>query len=151
VAIPKRSQVAIENSIVTNTVANKSLVDEKTARMMVREEATHDVQDAYTVLLEELELTQLEKDALLAFLIEDLVANTKTQYSSGRGMSDLERSERIGTIIGESKLQQFLALERNRREYSEVQSVSSMLQERGAPLTSAQRDGLLEALSGADI
>ena len=146
VVVPQRSEGDFQNPMVTKTISNTSLVDEETSRKMVREEATRDTQKIYSILLEGLELTPSEKDALLSFLTEDLMANTRTRHSSGKGMDQHERSKRIAAIIGESKLQQFLVLERNRREYAEVQKMSSMLQQKGAPLTTTQRDGLLRIL-----
>ncbi len=69
--------------------------------------------------------------SLLQFLIEDEIARTRTRYSDGIGMDEHERSARIAEIIGDAKLQQFLALENNLGEYKEVQYVQSALQEKG--------------------
>ena len=72
-----------------------SAEDEAISRKEVREDATRDIQRIYPLLLKGLDLTPSEKDALLSFLIEDLIAKTRTSYSSGIGMDEHERSNRI--------------------------------------------------------
>jgi hypothetical protein len=91
-------------------------------------------------------LTPAEIDALIEFLIEDTIAKTKTKYSDGLGLSEEERLARLQEILSDEKLQQFLAFERNRANFQELQSMQSMLQQRGVPLTEAQRDGMLDIL-----
>jgi hypothetical protein len=151
-AVPQRSLDGDQSPTVSETlpatdyVPRTNFVDADTDRKMVREEATLDIQRVYPFLLEGLDLTASETDALLSFLIEDLIARTRTRYASGIGMDEHERSNKIAAIIGDFKLQQFLALERNRREYSEIQKVGSMLQEKGVPLSDTQRDELLKIL-----
>ena len=124
------------------------LADEETSRKMVRERATRDVRKSYPLLLEDLDLTPSEKEALLSFLIEDRIARTTTDYVRGKPRNEHELSNRIAAIIGDPKLQQFLALERNLSEYGEVQNIRSMLQQNGVPLTDTQRDELLKILIG---
>jgi hypothetical protein len=119
-----------------------------------RERAARDVQ-VYSLLLEHLSLTPREKDALLALLIEIQVASvigyendgTAVRYSRDRPPTAHERSARIASIIGDPKLQQFLALERNLAAYAEVEKVRSLLQTNGVPLTDAQRDGLFKVVT----
>lgn len=123
-----------------------SFVDEETSNKMVREEATRDVPKLYSLLLENLDLTPSEKDALLALLIEDRIASTTTPYSRGIDIDEQDRAKRIEDIIGEPKLQQFLALERNLGSYAEVQYVESNLQQNANPITESQRDRMLEIL-----
>lgn len=135
-----------QNPMDPETLRKTSFVDEATDRKMVREESTRYVANWYSLLLKHLDLPPREKDALISFLIEDLIARTKTRYASGIGMDEQERSSRIAAIIGDAKLQEFLALERNRREYSEVQKVGSVFQQHGVALSDTQRDGLLEIL-----
>jgi hypothetical protein len=118
--------------------------DEDTTRKEVREDSTQDIRNWYSLLLEHLDLTPSEKEALIAFLIEDLIAKTRTPYASGIGMDEQERSNRIAAIIGDSKLQQFLALARNLSSYRDVARVGLVFQEKGAPLTDAQQDGMLK-------
>lgn len=119
-------------------------LDEAISRKEIREEMTRYVHGVYPLLIRDLGLTSDQQDALLSLLIEAEIAATRTYYSSGKGMHD--RSNRIAAIVGESKLQQFLALERHIVEYVEVQQVGSMLQEKDVPLTPTQRDGLLRIL-----
>lgn len=141
-----RSLDSDQNPMIADAPRRTSYVDEATDRKMVREETTRDVTNWYSLLLEHLNLTPRETDALLSFLIEDRIARTRTRYASGIGMDELDRSNRIAAIIGDSTLQQFLALEHNLSEYREVQNVQSMLQLNDVPLTDAQRDGLLKIL-----
>ena len=121
-----------------------SAEDEAISRKEVREDATRDIQRIYPLLLKGLDLTPSEKDALLSFLIEDLIAKTRTPFASGIGMDEHERSNRIAAVIGDSKLQQFLALEQNLSSYRDVGRVGHFLGQNGAPLTDAQQDGMLE-------
>lgn len=122
------------------------LDDENTHREAWREEATQAVRDSYALLLEDLDLTAREKDALLALLIEIQVAGATTPYTHGRSMNEHERSDRIATIIGDGKLQEFLALERSVAAYAEVQKIGAVLRQNDAPLTGTQREGLLKIL-----
>ncbi len=144
--VSRRSLGGDQNPTVAKAPRRTSYVDEATDRKMVREESTRDVANWYSLLLEQLDLPPREKDALISFLIEDLIARTRTRYASGIGMDEHERSNRIAAIIGDSKLQQFLALEHNLSEYREVQKVQSMLQQNDIPLSDTERDGLLEIL-----
>lgn len=146
VVVARRSEGDFQIPIDTEAPRKSSLVDEATDREMVREEATRDIRDVYPLLTRNLDLTPSEKEALFSFLIEDLIARTKTRFASGIGMNEHERSSSIAAIIGESRLQQFLALERYRREYAEVQRMRSMLEQKDVPLTDRQRDGLLRIL-----
>jgi len=120
--------------------------DEATTRREVKELATRYVQDVYSLLIRDFDLTSSQNDALMSLLIEGEIAATRTFYSSGEGMDELERSNRIAAIIGEQELQEFLALERSREEYEEIAKVQSMLKKRDTPLTDAQLDGLLEKM-----
>jgi len=129
---------------VTEAPRKYTAAEEATTRKLVREEVTRDVKDVYPFLIRDLGLTSSQQDALLSLLIEAEIAATRTSYSSGEGLAD--RSDRIAAIIGDGKLQQFLALEHYREEYEEVQSVRSVLQRKDVPLTDTQRDGLLEIL-----
>lgn len=141
---PKRGDD--QKPMVTEGPRKYSSVEEATSRELVREEVTRYVQEVYPLLISDLELTSSQQDVLLSLLIEAEIAATRTSYSSGKGMDEHERSNRIAAIIGDSKLQQFLALERYREEYAEIQKVRSMLQQKEVPLTDPQRDGLLEIL-----
>jgi hypothetical protein len=142
--VQQRSDDGYQKPTVTEAPRKYSSVDEAISRKEVRELSTQDIQRVYPFLLKGLDLTPSEKDALLSFLIEDLISKTKTFYSSGIGMDEHERSNRIAAIIGHSKLQQFLALERNLSSYRDLGRVGLAFQQNGVPLTDAQQDGLLE-------
>lgn len=117
-----------------------------TSRKEVKEEATRYVHDVYSLLIGDLGLTLSQKDALIALLIDAETAATRTAYSSGEGIDEQELSNRIAAIIGESKAQQFLALDRYRDEYAETQKVQTLLKQNDVPLTDTQVDGLLRVL-----
>ena len=135
-----------ESSVVKEARRKTRGRDEATTREWVIERATRDVKEDYALLLEHLDLTSSEKEALLEFLIEDKVARTRTRYASGEGLDEQERLTRLADILGDAKLQQFLALQRNIGEYREVQRVQSMLDQKGVPLTDTQQDRLLKIL-----
>jgi hypothetical protein len=135
-----------ENPVDDEARRSMSLDDEATTRKWVREETTREIKEEYFLLFEQLDLPSSENEALLEFLIEDAIAKTKTLYSDGIGMPEQERLSRIADIIGDAKLQQFLALEHNIQEYAEAQRVRSMLQEKDVPLTDKQVDQLLKIL-----
>ena len=116
------------------------------SRKEVREDATRYVHEVYTLIIKDLDLTSSQQDALLSLLIEAEILRTRTPFSSGKGMDEQERVNRIAAIIGEAKLEQFLARERHRGQYAEVQKVQSMLQQKDVPLTDTQLDGLLKIL-----
>lgn len=133
------------------TLSDADLADESATRNLVRDQTTRDVREAYSLLLEHLDLAPREKDVLLELLIEDRIAGTMIYsrgkaINEGKAMNEHERSNRIAAIIGYPKLQQFLALERNLFEYAEVQRIGSLLQQNGVPLTDTQRDGLFKIL-----
>ncbi|HLF13113.1 MAG TPA: hypothetical protein VJA26_18075 [Gammaproteobacteria bacterium] len=127
------------------------LPDEDTLRERVREQATREVERTYSLLFEHLGLTAQEKDALLSLLIKIREERTSSIFRgrvvlSGRTVDEDERSNRIAAVIGDPKLQQFLALERNLPSYRELGEIGSLLQQNGASLTHTQRDGLFKIL-----
>lgn len=142
---PPRASDGYQKPTVTEALSDTGFLDEDT-RKMVREGATRDVPKLYSLLLENLDLAPSEKDALLALLIEDRIASTTTPYSRGKDIDEQDRAKRIGDIIGERKLQQFLALERNLGSYAEVQYIEAVLQQNAIPITEAQRYRMLEIL-----
>ena len=151
IAAPRRPSGDDQHQTVTETLsdinldpATRRLVDED--RKRVRESATREVQEVYSLLLEHLGLTANEKDAFLTFLIEDRISRTTTRYSRGKAMNAQERANDIAAIIGDAKLQEFLALEQNLNSYSEIQQMASGLHRDGMPLTDAQRDAYLQIL-----
>ena len=116
------------------------------SRKEVREDATRYVHEVYTLIIKDLDLTSSQQDALLSLLIEAEILRTRTPFSSGKGMDEQERVNRIAAIIGEAKLEQYLARERHRGQYAEVRRVQSMLEQNDVPLTDKQLDGLLKIL-----
>lgn len=136
----------LQAPVISKEAPQYSAADEAISRKEIREEATRDVNGIYPLLIEGLNLTASQQNALLSFLIEDEIARTRTSYSSGIGMDEEERSARIAVLIGEAKLQQFLALEQNIQEYREAYYVQSMLKQKAAPLTDMQQEGLVKIL-----
>jgi hypothetical protein len=130
----------------TEAHRSKDAEDEAYVREMVRKVSIEKTRKRYSLLIEKLELTPAEIDALFEFLVEDTIASTKTAYSDGLGIDEDERLARLEEILSDEKLQQFLAYERNLGDFRELHSVQSMLQQKGVPLTEAQRDGVLEIL-----
>ena len=130
-----------------NNTRRRAPPDENAFREQVKRQTTQDVQDEYSLLLEDLGLAPEERDALVALLIEIQIAAT---YISGGQppitMPEQERLDSIAAIIGDPKLQQFLALEQKRGAYWEVGKIGSLLRRNGVPLTDTQRDGLLKIL-----
>lgn len=98
----------------------RSVADEEAIAKWVREDAMSEVPKRYSLIIERLALSASEIDALLEVLIEDWIANTRTRYSSGEGMDEKERAAWIAAIIGDTKLRQFLAFERNIGQHAEV-------------------------------
>ena len=130
----------------TDYVPPCTFAAEESSAKMAREEAMRGVHRIYSLLFEDLDLIQSEKDVLLSLLIEDRIARTTTPCVRGRAMDEQDRSSRIAAIIGNAKLQQFLALERNLGSYWDVQYAESILQQYGVPITETQRDGLFEIM-----
>lgn len=116
------------------------------SRKEVREDATRYVHEVYALITKDLDLTSSQQDALLSLVIEAEILRTRTPFSSGKGMDEQERVNRIAAIIGEAKLEQFLARERHRGQYAEVRRVQSMLEQNDVPLTDKQLDVLLKIL-----
>ena len=125
--------------------------DADTARKEVREQATLQVEATYSLLVEHLGLTAPEKDALLSLLIEMRAETATVGFRDkiilrGRTIDEDERWNRIAGVIGDAKLQEFLAQEGNLPSYGELGRIASLLQQNGASLTDTQRDGLFKIL-----
>ena len=149
---PQRSLTGDRDSTVTGPLVDTEdapppgIADEEETAKRVREYAMREAPRRYSLIIERLDLTPSERDALLALLIEDWIASTKTRYSSGEAMDEQERSDRIAAIIGDTKLQKLLALERNLGQYAEVLYIQDVLKKHEVPMTAAQRDRMLEIL-----
>ena len=71
--------------------------------------------ELYALLLERLDLTPSERDALISLLVEIRVAATHSACVRGINIDQQDRSDRITAIIGHRKLEQLLALAKNLR------------------------------------
>jgi hypothetical protein len=124
--------------------------DEATLRADMRKQATQDVRDSYSLLLEDLDLPSEQTKDLEALLIDMLVegmwSGTSTFEIRGREIPQQERYERIAGVIGDHNLLRFLELEQNSRAYWETQMIASLLRRNDLPLTKIQRDGVLDIL-----
>jgi hypothetical protein len=129
-----------------DTLPLSESADEETRRFL-RDASTKRVQATYSLLLEDLGLRPETKAALSSYLVEADMAGGWTDTSRGRKISEQERSGRIAAIIGQSKLQQFLALERNVLDYTEAYKIESLLQRNSVPIRAEQRAHLLKVLS----
>lgn len=141
-----RSSNSDQNLTVAEAVLGPGFADENTTREIVREQATEYVQKFYSLLFDDLGLASQQRDSLFALLTEDQIASTWTDYKHGETVDKEEQSRRIAAIIGDPMLKQFRALERNLGVYGEVQSIGSLFQQNGVPLTETQRDGLFRIL-----
>jgi hypothetical protein len=122
-------------------------LDEATARELDRRHALDEVRIAYTLLLDDLDLPEQDEKDLIALLVDMRLESAWTSYQNGRTISAEERSDRISAVIGPEKHEQFLALEKNGREYWETYQIALLLQRRGVPTTPAQRDGVFDILT----
>jgi hypothetical protein len=140
----------LPNSRVDDRARKRQPPDEATARADMRKSATQQIQEAYSLLLEDFALLPREQEDLVALLIEMQTEGmwtwTQTGQIRGREIPEQERHERIAAAIGEQKLQEFLALEENLNAYWETQQIARWLRQRGAPLAETQRDGVFEIL-----
>jgi hypothetical protein len=129
-----------------DTPAKRVSEDEERVRALVREQAAQDIRKIYALPLDDIDLSPVEKDALIAFLIEDQIVRTTTRYSPGKNVSERERSNGIAAVIGDSKLQEFLAAERNLFSYEEVRKIASVMDKNEVPLTESQRENLFQII-----
>jgi hypothetical protein len=141
-AAPPKASGSDQEQGLTKPASHTKRIDEAASRKIVREQATRDVRRGYSRLLDDLEIPEQQKDALISLLTELQVAGTTTPFSRGRQVDDQERSRQIAAIIGESKLQQFLQLERDLPAYWEVENMSAIFNQNGVPLSDRQRDEL---------
>jgi hypothetical protein len=139
------------NTNIDDRARKRQPPDEATARAEMRKNATQEVQEAYSLLLEDLVLTAREQEDLVALLIdmqmEGMWTWTQAGQIRGREVPQAERHDRIAAVIGEQKLQEFLALEKNVHAYWEAQQIARLLRRHGVPLAQEQRDGVFEILA----
>jgi hypothetical protein len=121
-------------------------LDEATLREEDRKSALNDVVIGYWLLLEDLDLPKQDALDLIALLADMQTEQGWTSYQRGRTIGEQERSDRISAVIGQQKLEQFLALEKNEPAYWETYQIALLLQRRGVPTTSTQRDGMFDIL-----
>jgi hypothetical protein len=105
----------------------------------------------YSLLLDDLELSMEEREAVLAFLIEERVTDMVNDWLSMNDpgfspekTSTTDRATGLADIVGDLRAQQFLEHEEHVQDYSEVYKVSSMLEVNEAPLSDLQLDQLLK-------
>jgi hypothetical protein len=115
---------------------NITLEDENATHEWMRQ----DVTEVYSLVFEDLALTPQEEETLLSFLIDS--------HIDGTTMNEYERSNRIAAIIGDTKLQEFLALERNLAAYSDIRQIKFVLEQNGVPLADTQRRELFDIVLG---
>jgi len=111
-----------------------------------RDRITREVEESYSLLLKHLGLSSREQDAVRALLIEMQIAAVRAGYEGGPTLDEQERSSKLADVIGDTKVQQFLALERDIAKYWEAATIGSVLGRDGVPLTDTQRDGLVKML-----
>jgi len=120
--------------------------DEAEIRAMIREQATNDVREGYSLLLGDLPLSAEQRADLVALLIEMNVERTSSGEIRGRRIPDQERYERIAAVIGDQKLLEFLELEQNLPAYWETTQIARLMRAKQLPLTEEQRGGLFDAV-----
>jgi hypothetical protein len=126
--------------------------DEATVFADLRKHAIQDIQQSYSLLLDDLDLTPEEREDLVAVLVELQVESAWSgsrdgEYQKrGRTIGPQERHERIAAAIGDAKLDEFLLLEQNSSAYAETQQIASLLRRKDAPLTETQRERMFEIL-----
>ena len=158
-AEPKRSDPApTEEAVGQNQPPSSSSVndeirrqrrpklDEAEIRARIREQATSDVREGYSLLLEDLPLSAEEKADLVALLIEMNVERTWSGEIRGRTIPDQERYERIAAVIGDQKLLEFLELEQNLPAYWETTQIARLMRAKQQPLTQEQRSSMFDVV-----
>lgn len=135
-----------EQAKVEDDVPGLACKDDKTVSQMVRDTQTREVASVYSLLIAQLSLTQIERQELLALLVDLRIARTFTVCRGGAKLAPQARSEMIAAIIGPAKLEKFLSLERGLPEYDEVAFVDCVLKNNNSLLTEAQKNALLQIL-----
>lgn len=119
-------------------------LDEATVREHIRQSATEQIRDEYTLLLGDLALEAQEKTDLVALLIEMRIEGTWSGQIRGRTIPDQERYERIAAVIGDKKLLELIELEENRSAYWETTQIARLMRRKNVPLTEKQLDGVFD-------
>jgi hypothetical protein len=120
------------------------LLDEKTLSELLRQEATNEVRSSYALLLKQLGLGAAKEKALIAFLIEDRISNSSTDFVEAHPLDKATRAARITALIGSDEQAKFMTLEQDIKSYAAVENIKGLLQINGHPLNDSQVDGLLE-------
>jgi hypothetical protein len=148
------SDIGSASAVEPRSANTRPRADEAKAREEMRQQETEEIEAIYSLLLEDLGLSPRETEDLTALLIEMAVDRRWDSYRRGRGednvpapISDQERAARIEAVIGNDKLQQFLALERKGQAYYETYQIASLLRRRDAPLTVKQREGVFDIVA----
>ena len=101
---------------------------------------------SYSLMFRHLELSESEYGAMVNFLAEVRMSGTHMRGHRPVKIEEADRKAGIAALIGESKLEQLLALENHRSEYRETQRIADLLHSEGVPLTDAEQDQLLDVL-----
>ena len=95
------------------------IADEDATRERLEMFAINAIRRDYSLLLQDLDLTPREQEALFALLVEDWIAEIPTPFQQGETIDKEEQSRRIAAIIGDHKLQQFRELVSNVMYFAE--------------------------------
>lgn len=123
-------------------------LDEDAAQELLRRMATHSIRMRYRLLIDDLDLTSEERDALFELLVDDWIRSSTIRSSSapdqqGDPVDTDEQLQRIAAIIGEPKQQEFSRLVEKIDVYQEVQRIESLFSTNEIPLTETQQRELL--------
>ena len=108
----------------------------------LREMATEDVTEAYSLIFKHLALTETEQRRLGDFLIEVWMSSTYMGDYRPEPIPERDRRAGIAAIIGDAKLEQLLDLERYRSEYIEAARIAALLDSNNAPISEGRQDQL---------
>ncbi len=117
----------------------------------IRAMAIRELGDSYYLLFDEMELTAVEREELLDYLVDVRIRRTYRLTPKGVAREGIdtpadERANRIREIVGDEKAQMLLEREDCLFEYRETRRIDVLLERAGLPLAEAQRDRLLATL-----
>ena len=117
----------------------------------IRAMAIRELGDSYYLLFDEMELTAVEREGLLDYLVDVRIRRTYRLTANGVAREGVEtpaheRANRIREIVGDEKAQMLLEREDRLFEYRETRRIDVLLDRAGLPLAETQRDRLLATL-----
>lgn len=124
----------------------QSRISPDQAQTLAREAAEYEVEEAYSLLLEKLNLTEEQYAAIEAFLVKEALLSGRSSTSGPNPMNEEDRFGILQSILGPTKLKQFLKWEQYRNQFGEAQQFQALLEEQDAPMSSDQRDDFLDVL-----